>query len=176
SATHQSNVDWDYWWGQGKRFAYVKATEATSYTNPYFAQQYIGSYDIGMIRGAYHFAVPNSSSGRAQANYFVDNGGGWSGDGKRLSGALDMEYNPYGADPCYGRSEHGMVRWIKNFSKQLHSKTGRWPMIYTTTDWWKTCTGNTPRFGSDHPLFIARYNDRVGELPNGWPHYTLWQY
>ncbi|NUT54059.1 MAG: lysozyme, partial [Saccharothrix sp.] len=28
---HQGNVDWAYWWGQGKRFAYVKATESTTY-------------------------------------------------------------------------------------------------------------------------------------------------
>jgi GH25 family lysozyme M1 (1,4-beta-N-acetylmuramidase) len=34
-ASHQGSVDWAYWWGQGKRFAYGKATEGTSYTNPY---------------------------------------------------------------------------------------------------------------------------------------------
>ncbi len=60
---YQGNVDWAYWWGQGKRFAYVKATEGTYYTNPYFAQQYNGSYNIGMIRGSYHFANPTDSSG-----------------------------------------------------------------------------------------------------------------
>src|SRR6058998_1000203 len=41
----QGNVDWWYWWNQGARFAYTKATEGTGYTNPYFAQQYNGSYD-----------------------------------------------------------------------------------------------------------------------------------
>ena len=32
-----------------------KATEGTTYTNPSFTPQYNGSYNIGMIRGAYHF-------------------------------------------------------------------------------------------------------------------------
>lgn len=100
-ASYQGNVDWAYWWGQGKRFAYVKATEGTSYKNPYFAQQYNGSYNVGMIRGAYHFATPNTSSGATQAGYFASSGGGWSRDGKTLPGALDIEYNPYGAT-CYG--------------------------------------------------------------------------
>ena len=100
-SSHQGNVDWAAQWNAGKRFAYVKATEGNYYTNPYFAQQYNGSYNVGMIRGSYHFATPNDSSGANQANYFVDHGGGWSRDGKTLPGALDIEYNPYG-DTCYG--------------------------------------------------------------------------
>src|SRR5690606_13686583 len=72
-ASHQGNVDWNHWWGQGKRFAYVKATEATSYKNPYFAQQYNGSYNVGLIRGAYHFAVPNSSPGTGQPHHLPPN-------------------------------------------------------------------------------------------------------
>ncbi|MGI8723284.1 MAG: GH25 family lysozyme [Geodermatophilaceae bacterium] len=41
-----------------------------------------GSYNVGMIRGAYHFARPDRSSGATQANYFASNGGGWSADGE----------------------------------------------------------------------------------------------
>jgi GH25 family lysozyme M1 (1,4-beta-N-acetylmuramidase) len=72
---YQGDVDWNGYWGQGIRFAYVKATESTSYTNPYFAQQYNGSYNMGMIRGGYYFATPDTSSGAAQADYFADHGG-----------------------------------------------------------------------------------------------------
>lgn len=71
-------MDWARAWANGARFAYVKATESTTYRNPYFDQQYNGSYQVGMIRGAYHFAAPNLASGTVQADYFVDNGGGWS--------------------------------------------------------------------------------------------------
>src|SRR5215468_10486460 len=131
-SSYQGNVNWSAQWNAGKRFAYVKATENTNYTNPYFAQQYNGSYNVGMIRGSYHFATPNTSSGATQANYFVDHGGGWSADGKTLPGALDMEYNPYGAT-CYGLSQSGMVGWILSFSNQYHARTNKWPAIYTST-------------------------------------------
>jgi GH25 family lysozyme M1 (1,4-beta-N-acetylmuramidase) len=174
-ASYQGNVDWAYWWGQGKRFAYVKATEGTSYQNPYFTQQYNGSYNIGMIRGAYHFALPNVSSGASQANYFVDHGGGWSRDGKTLPGALDIEYNPYGAT-CYGLSTTAMVAWIKSFSDTYHARTGRWPTIYTTTNWWSQCTGNRGDFSSTNPLWVARYASTPGTLPYAWSFYTFWQY
>jgi len=174
-SSHQGNVDWAYWWGQGKRFAYVKATEGTSYKNPYFAQQYNGSYNVGMIRGAYHFALPNSSSGATQASYFASSGGGWSRDGKTLPGALDIEYNPYGAT-CYGLSASAMVSWIRDFLNTYKSRTGRDAVIYTNYDWWSRCTGNTTAFNSTNPLWVARYSSTVGTLPGSWPFYTFWQF
>ncbi|NNM44479.1 lysozyme [Knoellia sp. DB2414S] len=171
----QGNVNWSYWWGQGKKFAYVKATEGTGYTNDYFAQQYNGSYNIGMIRGAYHFALPNSSSGATQADYFVNHGGGWSRDGKTLPGVLDIEYNPYGAT-CYGLSQASMRSWIASFLSRYKARTGRDAVIYTTTSWWTTCTGNTSQFSATNPLWIARYASTAGTLPAGWGYYTIWQY
>ena len=62
-SSHQQNVDWASAYAAGSRFAYVKATEGGYYTNPYFAQQYNGSARVGMVRGAYHFANPRTSSG-----------------------------------------------------------------------------------------------------------------
>src|SRR5690349_880284 len=49
---YQGNVDWPRAWSSGARFVYIKATEGTRYVNPRFAQQYNGSYQAGMIRGA----------------------------------------------------------------------------------------------------------------------------
>jgi len=171
----QGNVAWQTWYSSGMRFAYVKATESTSYTNPYFAQQYNGSYNVGMIRGSYHFAVPSSSAGSTQADYFIAHGGGWSADGKTLPGALDIEYNPYGAT-CYGLSQASMVNWIKSFTNRYKAVTSRDPVIYSTTDWWTTCTGNSTAFHTINPLWLARYASAVGTLPGGWPYQTIWQY
>ncbi|WP_411134244.1 lysozyme [Streptomyces sp. C10] len=174
-SSHNGNVTWSTLWNSGVRFAYVKATESTSYTNPYFAQQYNGSYNAGMIRGAYHFATPNTSSGAAQAKYFVDHGGGWSKDGRTLPGALDMEYNPYGAT-CYGLSAAGLVNWMKDWFATYKARTGRDAVLYTSTSWWKQCTGNSAAFGAVNPLWIPRYGSSVGELPAGWGFHTVWQY
>ncbi|MFF3391595.1 lysozyme [Streptomyces sp. NPDC002669] len=172
---HQGNVAWSTLWNSGVRWAYVKATEGTYYKNEYFAQQYNGSYNVGMIRGSYHFATPNTTSGATQADYFVNNGGGWSRDGKTLPGVLDIEWNPYG-DQCYGKTQAGMVSWIRDFVNRYKARTGRDAVIYTATSWWKTCTGNNSSFGTTNPLWVARYNSTVGELPAGWGFYTMWQY
>ncbi|ANW18185.1 lysozyme [Streptomyces clavuligerus] len=174
-SSHQGNVDWPALWNSGVKWAYVKATEGTYYRNPYYTQQYNGSYGIGMVRGAYHFATPDTASGTAQADFFVNNGGAWSRDGKTLPGALDIEWNPYG-DTCYGRTPAEMVSWIRDFLTRYRARTGRDPVIYTATSWWTQCTGSYAGFGAVHPLWIARYYSTPGPLPAGWNVQTMWQY
>ncbi|MFF4711979.1 lysozyme [Streptomyces eurythermus] len=176
-SSHQRHVNWPDARKKGARFVYVKATESTGYRNPYFAEQYSGARKAGLIRGAYHFARPDRSSGAKQAAHFVRHGGAWRGDGWTLPPALDIEYNPYGSRKCYGLSKKRMVAWIRSFSDEIRRQTGRRPVIYTTTQWWKLCTGNSRAFSKDHPLWIARHGTaRPGALPGGWRYWTFWQH
>ncbi|MEV6612700.1 lysozyme [Streptomyces sp. NPDC051051] len=174
-SSHQREVAWATLWASGVTWAYVKATEGTSYTNPYYAQQYSGSRAVGMLRGAYHFATPDTSGGAAQADYFVDHGGGWTPDGTTLPGVLDIEWNPYG-DACFGKTRASMVSWIASFLARYKARTGRDAVIYTATSWWTQCTGNHAGFGATNPLWIARYAATPGTLPAGWAYHTFWQY
>lgn len=175
-SSYQGKVAWSTWAERDKDFAYVKATEGTSYKNPYFRSQYRGAAKAGLIRGAYHFASPNGKAGYKQARYFVKNGGGWSADGKTLPGVLDIEYNPYGST-CYGVSKKKMVTWISSFTREYKKLTGKDAVIYTTTDWWTRCTGSSARFAKTNPLWVARYGTKKpGALPKGWEKATFWQY
>lgn len=175
-SSHQGTVSKSTWTAKSRKFAYVKATEGTTYRNPYFSSQYGGAAKAGLIRGAYHFASPSGKSGKTQARYFVKNGGGWSADGKTLPGVLDIEYNPYGST-CYGLSKTQMVSWINDFVTEYKRLTTRDAVIYTTTSWWIQCTGNTKKFAMTNPLWVARYGTRTpGTLPGGWPVATFWQY
>ncbi|WP_327287466.1 GH25 family lysozyme [Streptomyces sp. NBC_01198] len=173
-SAYQENINWASVAAGGASFAYVKATEGVDYTSGQFSKQYNGSAAAGLIRGAYHFALPDASSGSSQADYFVAHGGGWSDDGKTLPGALDIEYNPYGAT-CYGLSQSAMTSWITAFSSEYHAKTGRYPVVYSTRDWWSSCTGNSATPGRLDPLWIADYGGAPTPLPNGWSTYTIWQ-
>lgn len=174
---HQPTVNWPAQYSMGARFAYVKASEGLTYRSPAFASQYSGSLQAGLMRGAYHFALPSVSTGAAQADYFISSGGGWSPDGKTMPPLLDIEYNPYSTlgNTCYNMSAAAMVGWIRDFSNRMLSRTGRLPMIYTTAGWWSQCTGNSGAFGNQ-PLHLARYSTYVGNVPNGWGTYSVWQY
>jgi GH25 family lysozyme M1 (1,4-beta-N-acetylmuramidase) len=174
---NQGDVNWSAAKREGVRFAYIKATEGTYYINPNFAEQYDGAYKAGIIRGAYAFGIPDYSSGASQANFLVDHGGAWSADGKTLPAVLDIEYDPYSSNECYWFSQSSMRSWISSFVSQYHARTSRWPVIYSTTDWWSTCTGNWAGPSGNDPLWIARYGtSSPGGLPAGYPTYTFWQY
>ncbi|GAA4265820.1 GH25 family lysozyme [Frondihabitans peucedani] len=178
-SAYQPTVDWKSLYSQGARFAYIKATEGTTYSSSRFAGQYNGAYAAGLVRGAYHFATPNTSSGAAQAAYFVKNGGGWSADGKTLPPLLDVEYGYNGT--CWGLSPAAMVKWIADFSNTVLAKTGTRPAIYTTANWWNTCTGSSRAF-SANPFFVAQYpssttaSSKPASLGASWSKWTLWQW
>lgn len=87
---------------------------------------------------------------------------------------LDLEYNPSGST-CYGLSASEMAAWIKDFGEAYNKKAGRYPMIYTTADWWKTCTGDNGDFGKDYPLVVAQYASSLSKVPNGWSTQSFWQ-
>jgi GH25 family lysozyme M1 (1,4-beta-N-acetylmuramidase) len=171
----QGTINWTDVKNKGAKFAYIKATEGTSYKDPMFNTNYLQAYNVGLVRGAYHFAQPASSSGAAQADYFASHGGAWSRDNQTLPGMLDIEYNPSGST-CYGLSQSAMRSWITSFLNEYHAKTTRWATIYTTTDWWTQCTGNYSGYAANDPLDIARYSSSVGTLPAGWSFYTFWQW
>jgi GH25 family lysozyme M1 (1,4-beta-N-acetylmuramidase) len=171
----EGTVDWQTVAAGGAKFAYVKATEGIGYVSDTFDQQYNGSAAAGLLRGAYHFALPDRSDGATQADYFVSHGGGWADDGTTLPGVLDIEYNPYGST-CYGLSQSAMVAWINQFRTEYQARTGRNPVIYAGLNWWTECTGNYSGFGGTDPLWIAHYASTVGTLLSGWSSYTFWQY
>ncbi|WP_082801975.1 GH25 family lysozyme [Herbidospora cretacea] len=172
------DVDWTDVKGKGAEFVFVHATEGPNYKSPRFGTQFAGAQTEGLYRGAYHFAQPHESGGREQADFFVRNGGNWTADGRTLPGVLDVEDNPYnnrnGLNSCYGLDQAEMVTWIGDWLSRYKAWTKRDAIIYTTTSWWKTCTGDTKKFAKN-PLWIARWGSDPGELPAAWKNWTFWQ-
>lgn len=179
-SVYQSNVDWAANYAKGARFAYVKATEGDYYKSAAFSKQYAGATQANIIRGGYHFAIPAESDGATQARYFVANGGGWSADGRTLPGMLDIEYNPYQGkyygNTCYDMSSSQLVKWISDFTQTYKSLTGRYPVIYTASNWWSYCIGNNVTQFNRMPIHHASYNGTPGTMPSGWMTYDIWQF
>ncbi|WP_381792532.1 lysozyme [Streptomyces niveus] len=171
----QGSINWASVKAAGIDFAYMKATEGTNFKDASFNANYTNSYNAGLIRGAYHFARPNSSNGATQANYFASNGGGWSKDGKTLPGVLDIEGNPSGAS-CYGLSTTQMRTWVNDFYNTYKARTGRDVVIYTTASWWNSCTGNWTGMAAKSPLWVAHWGTTSPNIPAGFPTWTIWQY
>ncbi|KAJ9479049.1 hypothetical protein PHBOTO_002527 [Pseudozyma hubeiensis] len=171
---YQPNADMSGAYASGARFVVIKATEGTSVKSSTFSSQYNAATNAGLIRGAYHFARPDASSGSAQANYFLNNGGGWSSDGRTLPGALDLESSS-GVATCYGLSQSQMVSWISDFGNTYHAATGRYPMLYTGAGWWNQCVASSA-FASNYALWVANYGVSSPKIPTGFNYWSFWQY
>ncbi|NED81155.1 lysozyme [Streptomyces sp. SID11233] len=168
---YQGTINWASVKSAGIQFAYIKATESTTYRDTAFNANYLNAYNAKVIRGAYHFARPNLSTGAAQANYFVAHGGAWSKDNLTLPGMLDLEGG------CYSKSTASMRTWILDFYNTYKAKTGRDAVIYTSASWWNTCTGNWAGMSAKSPLFVAHWTSASSpSIPAGFPYWTFWQY
>lgn len=171
-----ASISWSAVAAAGYSFAYIKATEGTYYTNPYYSADLAGAAGSGVMAGAYSFANPSTASGAAEADYLLGNSG-YVNNGQMLPPMLDVEADPYQAgDTCWGLSASAMVSWISAFVSEIRARTGQYTLIYTSAGWWQQCTGSSSAFSSD-PLSIASYGGTTPTLPSGgWQNWTIWQW
>ncbi len=171
-------IGWGAVAAAGYKFAAVKATEGDYYVNPWAARDLASAKAAGLAAAPYHFAVPDASGGAAQAQFAVEYSGYKAGP-RTLPLMLDIEYDPYNAtdhaNECYGLTAAAMTAWLSAFVTTARTLTGQYPVIYSTADWWDTCTGRSAVFGAD-PLWIAAYGFASPPRPAGWGIWTYWQY
>jgi GH25 family lysozyme M1 (1,4-beta-N-acetylmuramidase) len=172
------DIGWSQVAGAGYRFAAVKGTEGDYYVNPWGTTDLAQAKAAGLDVTPYHFAVPNASSGTEQAEFAVEYSGYATGT-QMMPLMLDIEYDPYvatdGTNECYGLTTRQMTAWIAAFATEARSLTGQSPLIYTTANWWDTCTGGSTAFGAD-PMWVAAYGFARPPMPAGWSAWTFWQY
>ena len=175
---HGAPINWTQVATSGYRFAAVKGTEGNYYVYPWVATDVSGAKAAGLDVSPYHFAIPNASSGQQQAEYAVEYSG-YTPGARTLPLMLDIEYDPYvasdGTNECYGLSPSRETAWISAFVATARSLTGQYPIIYTTANWWDTCTGGSTAFGDD-PMWVAAYGFDTPPMPAGWQDWSFWQY
>jgi GH25 family lysozyme M1 (1,4-beta-N-acetylmuramidase) len=181
---HNAVINWADVAAAGNAFTAIKASEGTYYDNPYYASDAVQAASAGLFVMPYAFANPFPARDNGSAQDQADMAARQLGSAtvpvsRMLPLALDIEPDPYAArqktNQCYGLSQTAMVTWIRRFMAEAQIKTGMKPVIYTTTAWWKTCTGNSAAFGS-YPLWIASYAPSKPTVPAGWSTYTFWQH
>jgi GH25 family lysozyme M1 (1,4-beta-N-acetylmuramidase) len=154
----------------GNSFAIVKATEGSTYTNPWYARDVAGARAAGLVVGGYHYARPTSSMSSAvsQARHFA----AVIGDVRRpgtMPPILDLETTG-------GLSAGQLVTWAQVFTETLRELTGRAPVVYTYVNFWSSRMAGTAAF-TRFPLWLAYYNPHVyPPLIGGWSDHTMWQY
>lgn len=169
-------IDWGQVRAAGHTFAFVKATEGVSYTNPYFAGDWNGAAGAGLYRGAYHYARPALplSTALDQARYFVSRTGSMTG-GLDLPGVLDLESTG-------GLGQADLAQWTRIWLGEVQRLTGKAPIVYTGYYFWRDQLGNPTDIGASYRLWLPSYpadpNSTTFKplVSGGWATWTFWQY
>ena len=167
SHQHHAAVSWPAVRASGHSFVFLKATEGISYTNPYFASDWRRARDVGLIRGAYHYARPSVGTATRQAGRLVAVAGPAGAEGE-LAPVLDLEQTG-GLDPVQ------LTAWTQEFLDEVLRLTGRRAILYTYPNFWRNAMAGTTAF-TGHPLWIASYTTAPVPRMPAWPTWTFWQY
>lgn len=126
---HQGAIDWPRVAGGGYVFAYLKATEGSSFTDPRFAANRSAAIRAGLRVAGYHY-FSLCSPGAAQAEHFVSVLGDVAGP-DHLPPAIDLELaGDCGTPP--GRAD--LLTEVRIFLRTVAERTGHRPVVYLYPD------------------------------------------
>lgn len=160
----QGNIDYSEVASSGIEIVYMKASEGTSFVDPYFNQNYTNAKANGLKVGFYHYLTARSNSEAvAEANFFVSTISGMIPDCR-----LAMDFESFGNLSAEEINEIGLT-----FMQTVESLSGKEMVIYSDT------SNASNIFGgglTNYPLWVAQYE--VEEpTPNGnWNNWVGWQY
>jgi GH25 family lysozyme M1 (1,4-beta-N-acetylmuramidase) len=160
-----ASINWSSVYGGGVTFAYVKATQGTGYTNPYFTSDMKGATDASIIAGAYDFANFNTTSAGSEANHFLSVAGPYVKEGY-LRPALDMEGST-------SMSASQVSSWVNTWANTVYNATGVLTVVYASESFAATYFNSTV---TSHQFWDADYNGQnlyTGQ-PNGWAPFSTW--
>ncbi len=171
-----AGIDWPKVRATGQRFVFVKATEAITYKDPTFHDNWSGAKSTGLLRGAYHFFRCNVDA-RKQADYFIDYVQSFNDNGE-LPPVLDLETSD-------GQRSDKIIPAVKIWLDRVEAVFGKKPILYSGQPFLQTYLSETgggpPVWAKDYPLWLAQYPGQYVDgsqpfLPRGWFQWTFWQY
>ncbi len=164
-SSFQPSFDWSAEKGRIS-FAFIKVTEGTTIRDPEFAVNWQRAKELGIVRGAYHFAHPRNGAA-AESRAFVDQVRAHGLNAGDLL-ALDLEVSD-------GLSPAQVAEYARNWCSDVHKTTGHTPVVYTFLSFAQQ--GNCAGLGH-YPLWIAEPSAPPGRpvVPHPWSTWKFHQY
>ena len=157
---YQGDIDWSVLATRDIDFAFIKATEGSSYTDEHFSENWENASKTDLRIGAYHF-FSLESSGKSQTEHFCDT---VQSVPNMLPPVVDVE--PYGT---YKDITEKDVSELTDWLTVTEEYYGIKPIIYTTSKWYnKQIKDSFP----DYDIWIRS----VYSKPNKDVNWTFWQY
>ena len=172
---HNGTINWNLVPQNTVSFVFCKATQGKVYKDPLMTTNMNELKRLNFIRGVYHFFTFKDVTAGEQINNFTSCGIDFSQPGT-LPPVLDVEWQQSDTLNQYIINNRTVcIKKIKDWLEGIETATGRKPIIYTNSNFWKDYLDNPPGF-ENYPLWVASYRNDAPALPAGWNDYTFWQY
>lgn len=125
-SSYQGEIDWEVLAAQDIQFAFIKATEGSSFTDPYFAHNFAAARQTDLRVGAYHF-FSYDSAGKTQAENFIAAVPAVDG---MLPPVVDVEY--YGDYEKTPPDKAAVQTQLNDMLPRLEEHYGCKPILYAT--------------------------------------------
>lgn len=144
-------------------FAFIKATEGSWMKDPQFDRNWMAAGKQGLIRGAYHFFLPDVSA-KDQATKFIRTVSLKKGD---LPPVVDVE-------ETRGMTKAQIRANTKTFLNILEKHYKVRPILYTNRDFYKQYFADQKEF-ENYKLWVAHYHVSDLNMPND-DEWHFWQH
>lgn len=164
-SAYQGDIDWEVLSSQNIDFAFIKATEGSSFVDKKFAYNFSEAQKQSIAVGAYHF-FSFDSQGETQAENFIKNVVPFDG---MLPPVIDFEF--YGDKSDNPPSKESVTKELNDLISALESYYGLSPIIYATSATYKMY------LETDFSKYDIWIRDIISEpeLSDGRD-WTFWQY
>ncbi len=152
----------------GIEVVYIKASEGTTYKDPYFETNYQNAKANGLKVGFYHFLTArNTQQARAQAQFFASVISGKSPDCK-----LAMDYEQF----YEGNSIAEINQIAQAFMERLQELTGKEVIVYSNLNDARNVFNS--EISSRYPLWLAYWGDynNLQNISSNWQIFEGVQY
>ncbi|MED1205317.1 GH25 family lysozyme [Heyndrickxia acidicola] len=125
-SSYQGKVDWSQFEKQGVRFAFIKATEGSSFVDKYFKTNWQNAEKTNIRVGAYHF-FSYDSAGKTQAENYIRT---VPANQKGLPPVIDLEF--YGNKEKNPPNPDKVIKELQTMVKMLNQHYHKRVIIYAT--------------------------------------------
>jgi lysozyme len=157
----QGRVNWNRVPESGIQFAYIKATDGVTFTDPYYLINCTGCKDAGILRGSYHFFRP-SDAVNAQLDAF--------GQELEISGLGDL---PMALDLEVGPMDETELDHVYEFLTGLKEKYSVVPVLYVDMQVAGIIEVEGGLELQEVPLWLANYSGVDPSISGEW---AFWQH
>ena len=160
---HQETINWKRVRRAGVLFAFIRASDGTTFGDPMFVKNWANAKKVGILRGAYQYFRPEENA-TAQADLLI---AAIKHDRGELPPVIDIESDG-------GKSPAQIRRSVQIWIERVRAKLGVEPIIYTGPDFWRNKVGGADL--TTQPLWLAHYTTSCPTIPPPWTAWTLWQH